>query len=90
MPGKKLPTLPRRHASRLAGPTTFRNIRSPGARSLVVTSTVRGFRTIVSAEVYGDDAAMLLLGPRMRFSRCGKLSADVRPDWTHLRGAPQQ
>jgi hypothetical protein len=91
MPGKKPPTFPRRHASRLAGPTTFGNARSLGARSLVVaSSTARSFRTIVRVDVYADDAAMLLLGLRMRFSRCGKLSADVRPDSTHLRGAPRQ
>jgi hypothetical protein len=35
-------------------------------------------------------AALLSFGPRMRCTKCGHLGADVRADWSQLRGVPRR
>jgi hypothetical protein len=71
-----------------AGPMTLGNMRSLGPRSLDVTCKACGYHTVVNVDAYPDDAPVPSFGPRMRCSRCGHLGANVRPDWTQLRGAP--
>jgi hypothetical protein len=66
-----------------AGPMILGNMRSLGARSLDVCV----FHTTVNVDACADDATVLSFGPRMRFSRRGKLGANVRSDWTQRRGA---
>jgi hypothetical protein len=67
---------------------TLGNMRSLGPRSLDVTCKACGYHTVVNVDAYPDDAPVPSFGPRMRCSRCGHLGANVRPDWTQLRGAP--
>jgi hypothetical protein len=65
------------------------NMRSLGARSLDVICMACVFHTTVNVDACADDATVLSFGPRMWFSRRGKLGADVRPDRTQRRGAPR-
>jgi len=66
-----------RHTSQPVGVMTLGSL---GARSVEITRRTCGFHTIANA--YSD--------PRMRCRRRGTFSAEIRPDWTQLRGAPRQ
>jgi ribosomal protein L37E len=71
-----------------AGPMTLGNMRSLGPRSLDVMCRACGHHTSVNVDAYADDVAVPSLGPRMRCRKCGHLGANVRPDWSQLRGVP--
>ncbi len=72
------------------GPMTLGNMRSLGPRSLDVTCKACGYRRILNVDGHPDEATVLSFGPRLRCSKCGKLGADVRPDWSQLRGLPRR
>jgi hypothetical protein len=40
----------------------------------------------INVDTFPDDVAVPSFGPRMRCGKCGHLGANVRPDWTQLRG----
>jgi DNA-directed RNA polymerase subunit RPC12/RpoP len=67
---------------------SLRNMRSLGPRSLDVTCTACGYRTTINVDDWPGNATVPSFGPRMRCSRCRHLGANVRPDWTQLRGVP--
>jgi hypothetical protein len=65
------------------------NMRSLGPRSLDVTCTACGRRTIFNLDDWPDEVLVQWFAPRMRCSKCGHRGANVRPDWTQLRAAPR-
>jgi hypothetical protein len=69
---------------------TLGNMRNLGPRSLDVTCTACGRRESVNVDAYPDDVEVPSFGPRMRCGKCGHLGANVRPDWTQLRGVPRR
>jgi hypothetical protein len=72
------------------GPMTLGNMRSLGPRSLDVTCRACGHYTSVNVDAYADDVAVPSLGPRMRCTKCGRLGAYARPNWSELRGVPKR
>ena len=57
-------------------------MRRNGVRGLFVTCQNCVRYAKVNVVAWPDDVLVLSLGPRMRCSKCGKLGAMVRPDWT--------
>ncbi len=64
------------------------SMRSLGPRSLDVTCRACRCRTSVNVDPLSNEVTVPSLGPRMRCTKCGRLGAYVRPDWTPLRGVP--
>jgi hypothetical protein len=81
-PGKKPPAQPQPEGM------TLGNMRSLGPRSLDVTCKKCGYQTKVNVDDHPDDTTVPSFGPRMRCSKCGHLGANVRPEWSQLRGLP--
>jgi hypothetical protein len=71
------------------GPMTLGNMRSLGPRSLDVTCNACGHHTTANVDSYPDDMPVLSFCLRMRCRKCGQLGANVRPDWSQLRGVPR-
>jgi hypothetical protein len=64
-------------------PMTFGNMRQLGVRALVVYCLNPDCRheTVINVDDYGDNVIVPWFGPRMVCSVCGRLGADVRPNW---------
>jgi ribosomal protein L37E len=86
-PNKKPPASSK--SKQPAGPMTLGNMRSLGPRSLDVTCTACGHHTSVNVDAWPDDVPVPSMGVHMRCTKCGQLGANVRPDWTQLRGVPR-
>jgi hypothetical protein len=68
---------------------TLGNMRSLGPRGLDVTCKACGYSTTVNVDDWPNETPVPSFGPRMRCSKCGHLGANVRLDWTQLRGVPR-
>ena len=68
---------------------TLGNMRRNGVRDLFVTCKHCVHYAHVNVDAWPDDLAVLSFGARMRCSKCGRLGATVRPDWSE-RAAPGQ
>ena len=64
-------------------PMTLGNMRANGVRSLIVhCSNVQcRHEAIVNVDALPANAAVPVLGLRMRCDRCGRRGADVMPNW---------
>ena len=62
-------------------PMTLGNMRRNGVRGLFVTCQHCVHYAKVNVDAWPDDLAVSF-GPRMRCSKCGKLGAMVRSNWT--------
>lgn len=71
-----------------SGLLTLGNMRSLGPRSLDVSCTACDYHTTVNVDAWPDEESVPAFGPRMRCTKCGHLSASVRPHWRQLRGVP--
>jgi hypothetical protein len=72
-------------------PVTMGHIRSHGCRELLVycESPWCNHSATLNADWLPDDTELLDLDPRMVCTACGLIGADVRPDWTPIRGDQQ-
>jgi len=61
---------------------TLGNMRRNGVRGLFVTCQNCVHYAEVNVDKWPDDVPVLSFGPRMRCSKCGRLGAMVRPDWS--------
>ena len=61
---------------------TLGNMRRNGVHGLFVTCQHCVHYAKVNVDAWPDDVVVLSLGQRMRCSKCGKLGAMVRPDWS--------
>jgi hypothetical protein len=63
-------------------PMTLGNMRQNGVRGLFVTCLRCGYHTEINVDAWPDDVPVPSFGPRMRCSKCGKLGATARPNWS--------
>jgi hypothetical protein len=82
------PPIPTQDGRAIGGPMTLGNVRSLGPRSLDVQCKACDYHTTVNVDNWRDTESVPAFGPRMRCRQCGHLGANVRPDWTQLRGVP--
>lgn len=68
-------------------PMTLANMRANGVRSLDVSCLGNDchHHAVIDASGLADDLTVPSFGPRMRCQRCGRLGADVRPNWNDRR-----
>ena len=65
------------------GAMTLGNMRQNGVRRLIAYCYGNGchHQEVVDVERWRDDIEIPSVGPRLRCQRCGRLGADVRPNW---------
>jgi len=68
---------------------TLGNMRRNGVRDLFVTCKHCVHYAHVNVDAWPDDLAVLSFGARMRCSKCGRLGAMVRPDWSERAASGQ-
>jgi hypothetical protein len=63
---------------------TLGNMRANGVRALAVSCLGRGchHQCMLDMSRFGDDVTVPSFGPRLRCERCGRVGADVRPNWS--------
>jgi hypothetical protein len=57
------------------------NMRSLGVRSLAVACPNCRHESVLDVDSYPDNVTVPSIAPRMVCTRCGTISADVRPNW---------
>ena len=66
-----------------------RGVRALGMRSVYLTCSACGYASTFNVNDWQDDVFITSFSPYARCAKCGHLGANVRPDWTQLRGMPE-
>ncbi len=86
----KKPPVPSLKMRKLIGPMSLGNMRHLGPRSLVVTCLAYGYHTTFNVDEWPNEILVPAFGPHIACTKCAHLGANVRPDWTQLRGVPAE